>query len=163
MSGVRFVSLAALALWVGGLVALGFVAAPVLFEVLTAHDPETGRTVAGLAFGAVFESFNQLALVLGAVVAATLAWRASRTPRSRGLPWRATVLAVMLGATVITGAVIGPRIDALRATTPTAIADLPDTDPVKIQFGRLHGLSGGLMVLTIAGGLALMYSEMHHG
>jgi hypothetical protein len=68
----------------------------------------------------------------------------------------------MLVAKVVTGAVIGPRIDAIRASTPTAIAGLPDSDPAKAAFDRLHGLSAGLMIGTIAGGLALMWMETQH-
>ena len=161
MPALRYVSLVSLAFWVGGLAALGVVAAPVLFDVLQAHDPETGRTLAGMAFGAVLESFDRMALIPGAIVALTLAWRGSRPVRPRGLVWRAAALAVMLALTVVTGAVIGPRIDALRIGTPTPIADLPDGNPVKAEFGRLHGLSGGLMIVVIAGGLALMWTELN--
>jgi len=161
MPWLRFAAIAALALWIGGLATLGIVVAPVLFDVLTSHDPEAGRTVAGLAFGAVLESFCRWSLLLGATVAAIYAWRAARAHAGRGLAWRAAVLAMMLGATVVTGSVIGPRIDAIRAGTPTSIADLPEGDPIKVAFGRLHGLSGGLMLLTIVGGFALLYSETH--
>lgn len=157
---LRFLSLAMLTFWVGGLVALGFVAAPVLFDVLTSHDPETGRTLAGMAFGAILESFDRLALIAGGVIAATLAWRAARGPRPRWLVTRAVVLGLMLAATVVTGAVIAPRIDVIRLSTPTPIADLPDTDPAKIEFDRLHGLAGGLTLAAIAGGLALIWTEM---
>lgn len=159
MTVLRFASLVALTLWVGGLAALGLVVAPSLFSVLTAHDPEGGRTLAGLAFGTIFESYLRLSLGLGAIVACTLGWRAARR-RERGLVWRFGVLASMLGATVLTASVIGPRIDAIRMSTPTPIADLADTNPVKMEFGRLHGLSGVLMAGTIAGGLILLWREM---
>jgi hypothetical protein len=161
MSGLRFVAIVALALWIGGLAVLGLVVAPVLFDVLQSHDPEAGRTIAGLAFGAVLESFCRWSLFFGAVIAAIYGWRAARGRGGRGLAWRTGALAIMLGAATVTGSVIGPRIDAIRAGTPTAIADLPDADPVKVAFGRLHGLAGGLMLLTVAGGLALLYSETH--
>lgn len=160
MLALRYVSIVALAFWIGGLAALGLVAAPVLFDVLPAHDPEAGRTLAGMAFGAIFESFERVALVPGAIVAVSLAWRAARPRRPRGLVWRSGVLAVMLGLTVVTGTVIAPRIDALRVSTPTPIADLPDGNPDKAEFGRLHGLSGGLTILVLAGGLTLMWMEL---
>jgi hypothetical protein len=159
MPALRFLALVSLALWVGGLTALGVVAAPVLFEVLPLHDPQ-GQTLAGVAFGAVLESADRVALFLGAIVALTFAWRSTRRPPPRGLVWRSAVLAVMLGATAVTGLVLGPRIDAIRAQTTGAITDLPETDPARITFGRLHGLSGGLMSGTIALGLALMWKEM---
>ena len=160
MPALRYVSIVALAFWIGGLAALGLVAAPVLFDLLSAHDPEAGRTLAGQAFGAIFESFERVALIPGAIVAASLAWRAARVPRPRGLAWRSGVLAVMLALTVVTGTVIGPRIDALRVSAPTPIADLPDGSALKTAFGRLHGLSGGLMIIVLAGGLALMWMEL---
>jgi hypothetical protein len=159
-AALRFVALVLLAFWIGGLATLGFVAAPVLFAVLPAHDPEMGRTLAGIAFGAVFESFERWSLVTGGLVAAVLAIGAMRTPRPRRLALRASMLALMLTATVVTAVVIAPRIDAIRVSTPTTIADLPDTDPVKITFGRLHGTSAILMLATMAGGLSLMWMEM---
>jgi hypothetical protein len=160
MPMLRFLSLVMLAFWIGGLTALGFVAAPVIFDVLTSHDAEMGRTLAGMTFGAVLESFERLSVLAGAVIAATLAWRAARGPRPRWLVARAGILGLMLAATVVTGAVIAPRIDAIRVATAGAIADLPDTDPAKIEFGRLHGISGGLTLVAIAGGLTLMWTEM---
>lgn len=159
MVALRFASLVALTLWIGGLAALGLVVAPSLFAVLTAHDPVGGRTLAGLAFGTIFESYLRLSLGLGVVVAVTLGWRAAYN-RQPGLVWRFAVLAGMFGASLLTGSVIGPRIDAIRLTTPTPIADLPDGNPVKAEFGRLHGASGALMVGTVAGGLVLLWREM---
>jgi hypothetical protein len=50
---------------VGGLAVLGFVAAPMIFSALEAHDPATGRALAGLVFGAVFERFQYWAWLLG--------------------------------------------------------------------------------------------------
>ena len=62
---LRLASLVVLAIWVGGLAALGFVAAPVIFSTLEAQDPAGGRALAGLVFGAVFRRFQHVAWVLG--------------------------------------------------------------------------------------------------
>ena len=54
---------------------------------------------------------------------------------------------------------LAPRIEALRADTPATLTSLPDTDPRKVEFGRLHGLSNGLMGLTLLAGLAVFWIE----
>ena len=43
--------------------------------------------------------------------------------------------------------------------TAEGISSLPDTDPVKQEFGRLHGLSNILMLVTLAGGIGLLAIE----
>jgi hypothetical protein len=55
---------------------------------------------------------------------------------------------------------IVPRINAIRTTVHGSIASLPDTDARKTEFGRLHGLSNVLMLLTIGGGLGLLWGEV---
>ena len=77
MSLLRFVAVVALALWVGGLVALG-VAAPTLFQVLEQHAPN-GRELAGAAFGDVFARFQHVAWGLGTTLLASIGARAAVT------------------------------------------------------------------------------------
>jgi hypothetical protein len=160
MSLMRFTALVALALWIGGLAALGAVAAPTLFETLQAHDPATGRELSGLAFGAVFTRFQFAAWGLGAAVVASLGIRAALGPRPRRLAIRLWVAALMISASVAVVIVIAPRIDRIRTSVTGPVANLPDTDARRVEFGRLHGLSNALMVLTLAGGLGLLWAEM---
>ena len=51
MLALRYVSLLALVVWVGGLVALGAIAAPVTFDVIAARHVPEGRLLAGAIFG----------------------------------------------------------------------------------------------------------------
>ena len=60
MSVLRYLSLLILVLWIGGLAALGFVGASTIFSVLEARDPEGGRALAGLVFGAIFARFHHV-------------------------------------------------------------------------------------------------------
>lgn len=156
---LRVASLALVAIWIGGLAVLGMVAAPSVFAVLEQQDPVAGRTLAGLLFGDIFARFQHLALFLGAGLILVLALRALIGPRPRRLGLQLGLVATMLAASVYTGFVIAPRIDALRADTPATMASLPETDPRRSEFGRLHGLSNGLMVLTLVAGLALFWIE----
>ncbi len=162
MSVLRFLAVVLLALWAGGLATLGL-GAPVIFSALEAHDPAAGRTLAGIAFGAMFTRFELVTLVLGLILIALLAVRAAVGARPRRVGWRVGMIVAMMAASAVTTFVISPRIDRLRETTPSAIADLPDSDARKIEFGRLHGASGALMGATLLAGLGLIWAELQDG
>jgi hypothetical protein len=160
MSLLRFASLVVLALWVGGLATLGLLAAPAIFDVLEAHDPATGRTLAAQVFGTVFGRFQRAAWVLGALLLALNAARALLGPRPRRMALRVWAVMAMVGMSLVGALVIAPRIETIRQSTSGAVASLPDTDPRKGEFGRLHGLSNGLMLLTLLTGAGLIWAEM---
>ncbi len=160
MALLRFASLLVLSMWVGGLATLGGLAAPAIFSVIEGHDPETGRALAGEVFGAVFQRFQHVAWALGGLLLAVYGARALLGPRPRRIGVRAWLATAMLGMSLAGGLVLAPRIDALRRSTAGPVALLPDTDARKTEFGRLHGLSSGLMLLTLLGGVGLMFAEM---
>ena len=159
MFGLRVASLVVLALWVGGLAVLGFVAAPAIFASLEASDPAGGRTLAGLVFGSVFNRFQYLSLVIGPIFILLLILRALLGPRPLRLAWRVWTVAAMLVMSAATLFLISPRIDRLRTEVSGTIAALPDTDARKTEFGRLHALSSVLMLATLAGGVGLIGME----
>ena len=159
MPALRVISLALVAVWIGGLTALGVVAAPAVFDVLQQVDPAAGRTTAGLVFGEIFDRFQHLAWGLGGALLALLGIRTALGPLPRRLAIQIWVVVAMLGASAYTGLVVGPRIDQLRETTPATMQSLPDDDARKVEFGRLHGLSNGLMALTLMAGLCLFWIE----
>jgi Domain of unknown function (DUF4149) len=163
MSLLRFAALVLLALWIGGLAVLGGVGAPVIFSVLEAHDPTAGRTLAGLVFGAVFDRFQHVAWIVGALLLIVLGVRAALGPRPRRLAWRVWTVVAMLAMSVVTSLVLAPRIDRIRESVTGTVAALPDTDARKVEFGRLHGASTGLMLVTLLAGLGLMWAEVRDG
>ncbi len=155
---LRFLFLAALAVWIGGLVVLGGIGAPAVFDVLQSHDPVAGRIVAGVLFGEMLLRFARWSWALGAGMLVILAARAALGPRLGQLA-SAILVAAMLGLTSYTALNLFPRIDAIRRDVPGTIAALPDTDPRKYEFARLHGLSGVMMGLTLVGGLVVLWTE----
>ncbi len=160
MPFLRYLSVVLLAVWVGGLTAMGIAVAPAIFSTLEAYDPAAGRTLAGIAFGAVFTEFQHVAWIVGLLLLAVLGVRAALGPRPRRFGVRMWTLAAMLGMSLASGLVIAPRIDRIRGSTAGTIAALADTDARKIEFGRLHGLSNGLMVVTIVAGLWLLWADL---
>jgi hypothetical protein len=156
---LRVASLVVLSLWTGGLAVLGFVAAPAIFNVLGNQAPAGGRELAGLVFGAVFTRFQSWVWVLGGLLILLLFARALLGPRPRHLGWRLWTVAGMLAISLYTAFGLSPHIDRIRRDTSGSISSLPDTDPVKQEFGRLHGLSNILMLVTLAGGIGLLAIE----
>jgi len=159
MAVLRYLTVVALALWVGGLAALGGVGAPTLFSALEGRDGAAGRETAGWLFGILFGRFQQVSWVLGAVILILLGIRAALGPRPRRFGIRVWMVALMLAVSLATSFLIAPRINAIRVEVNGPIASLPDTDTRKITFGRLLGLSNGLMLLTVFAGLWLLWTE----
>lgn len=160
MSLLRYVSLMALTVWVGGLTVLGAIAAPAIFASLEGLDPAAGRELAGRVFGEVFARFQQLAWILGGVVIVLLIARAALGPRPRRFAVRMATICLMVGLSLASGLLIAPGVEAIRDRTPGPIAALPDGDASKATFGRLHGLSNGFALVTILGGMWLIWFEV---
>jgi hypothetical protein len=160
VSGLRYVALLALAVWVGGLVALGTAAAPALFAAIEAQNTPGGRELAGVLFGAVFSRFQYLAWALGLALLISLGARAALGPRPRRFAVRMWTVTAMLAGSLFATFFIAPRIDAIRREVSGPIAALLDDDPRKSEFGRLHALSTGLMLVTVLAGAGLIWVEM---
>jgi len=159
MAFLRYLTVLALALWVGGLAALGGVGAPTLFGALEARDGAAGRETAGWLFGVIFDRFQQVSWGLAAVILIALAIRAALGPRPRRFGIRVWMVSAMLGLSLTTSLVVAPRIVAIRNAVSGPIASLPVTDARRITFGRLHGLSNGLMAVSLLIGLGLFWIE----
>jgi hypothetical protein len=157
---LRYLALIALALWIGGLAALGLVAAPELFDVLEARHAAGGRELAGEIFGGIFTRFQYLVWGLGGVLLASLGTRAALGPRPRRFAVRMWTVSAMLAASVATTVVIAPRIDDIRREVTGPVALLSNDDARKVTFGQLHAVSNGLMLLTMLAGVGLIWVEM---
>jgi hypothetical protein len=159
MSFLRFAALLLLGVWIGGLVTLGGIAAPGIFSVLEGADPTAGRDTAGRVFGAVFDQFQRFSWALGTILLLLLIARRMLGPPPRRFNMRAAALVVMLSISLVTSFVVAPRIVEIRDGTPGGLAALSDADPRRLEFGRLHGMSSGLMLITLLTGVALFWAE----
>jgi hypothetical protein len=158
---LRWLGLVALAFWVGGLIALGAIGAPVLFDVLQGHDPVMGRELAGAAFGAMFQRFQYWSWGAGLVLLMSIGFRAALGPRPKRFGLRMWVAAGMLALSLVTVFVITPRVNAIAASAGVPVASLDASDARRVEFGQWHGASSALMLLTVAAGIALLWAEAH--
>ena len=147
-------------IWVGGLLALGAIAAPVTFEVLASRQTPDGRLLAGAVFGAILRRFHLVSYAAGTLLLGSLILRRILGPRPRRFAWRAGIAFVMLAAAAYSGVVISSRIAALQQQIGAAPSSLPEADPRRVEFGRLHGLSTAVQLVPLLGGLMLMYWEI---
>ena len=160
MLALRYVALLALVVWIGGLIALGAIAAPAIFDVLGGQAVADGRLLAGATFGEILRRFALVSYGAGVLLLATLIIRAILGPRPRRFAWRAAVAILMLAATAYAGIAVAGRIRDIQRQIHVAPSSLPADDPRRIEFGRLHGLSTSLQLVPLLGGLALMYWEL---
>ena len=120
-----------LALWIGGAVALGALAAPVLFGALP-------RQQAGSIFGPTLRRFAKLRLFAVALMIAGAGAKHFVFERFAQSPWIAVrwiLIAILAGSVMYEIALLHPAMERLRG------------DPA---FGRLHKRSEALMKATLA-------------
>lgn len=159
---LRFATVLAIAVWIGGLIALGSIAAPAIFEVVSLRQVPDGRILSGAIFGEVLRRFDLVSYGCGALVLATLAVRAVLGPRPRRFSLRAGIAVLMLGASMYSGMVLSSRIAGVQQEIGASVApsSLPDGDPRRVEFGRLHGQSTLVQMVPILGGLVLLFFEL---
>jgi uncharacterized membrane protein len=157
---LRYVALLALVVWVGGLVALGAVAAPATFDVMAARQIADGRLLAGAVFGEVLRRFFYVTCGAAVVILLSFAVRRILGPKPRHLAARAGILLIMAATSIYAGVVVAGRVASLQAEIGVAPSSLAETDPRRIEFGRLHGMSFALQFVPLIGGLALLYWEL---
>lgn len=155
----RFVAVLALVIWIGGILALGAIAAPSIFDVL-ATQPDGGRVLAGALFGEILRRFHLVSYAAGALLLGTLLLRRVLGPAPRRFAWRAGIATVMLSASACSGLVIAARIARIQAEIGVAPSSLPAGDARRVEFGRLHGVSTALQLIPVLGGLMLVYWEI---
>jgi hypothetical protein len=156
---LRYVYVLTLVIWLGGMIVLGALVAPMTFQVLQAHDPSTGRELAGELFGSILARFHYVAYGAGGLLLATLFAMRLLGPRPRTFGVRAAIVAVMLLISLYSGLVVLSQIDALQAESGVAPSQLAAGDVRRIRFDELHLLSTRLMLVTMAGALVLLYWE----
>ena len=141
------VGLLAVAVWLGGLVALGAIAAPVVFSIVPAPSSADAMTL-------VFRRFDLAAMVCAALVLTVEAVRVLSRTRLGVFDHLRIGASVLAGAlAVIEGEVVSPRIAALHWSG--AIRGL---GPAGMDLARLHDVAeacGNAQLALLAAVIAL--------
>ena len=132
-----------IALWLGGLVALGAIAAPIVFSVVSFPSNADAMTI-------VFRRFDTVAMSCGAVLLLTEATQAAVcTPLAVSDRWRIALSSLAAAAAVLEGTNISPRIAALHAAG--AVRGIGSAG---MDLARLHDMAERLgkaqLVLLVA-------------
>lgn len=128
------------ALWIGGIWAIGYLAVPILFATLD------DRTLAGMLAGKMFTVLSIIGLGVGT---ALFAKELLLTPRPLSL-WRVRVLMLMLVIVAGSEFFLQPMMEALKAE------GLVEGSEAAAQFGILHGVASILYLINSLSGLGLL-------
>lgn len=143
---VSFAIHLALALWIGGAVFLGALAAPRVFAAVPS------RTLAGEIVGGMVGAFARLKLACMAALIAGASFRYWRWEVWNGwIAGRFTLIAAACALEMLATYGLGPRIMAAREAVRQAGLDFDGdpADPRRRRFRRLHGAAMALQSLAV--------------
>jgi hypothetical protein len=160
MRALRYAALLAIVVWVGGLITIGTIAAPAVFEIAAARGIPDARVQSGAIVGEIIRRFHHVSYAAGGVLLLSLMTRAALGPRPRRVALRAGLALLMLAAVGYSGFVVTPRIDRLQTSIGAAPSTLPAGDSRRVEFGRLHMQSIGVQMIPLLGGVLLLFFEM---
>ncbi|MEP6914220.1 MAG: DUF4149 domain-containing protein [Acidobacteriota bacterium] len=160
MLALRYAGVLALTLWVGGLLVLGAIGAPAIFDVLASRQIPNDRMLAGAIFGETLRRFHLLSYACGIVLLGTLLARAVLGPRPLNFAVRVALAFLMLVASAYSGLVVSGQIARAQEEMGVAPSSLAERDPRRVAFGRLHATSSGLELIPVLGGLLLLFREL---
>ena len=151
MSILRYLMFLSLVLWIGGLIFFAFVLAPTAFQVL----PNTH--LAGNVVGRALGKLHWIAIISGMVFLITSLLYSRLTGGTAHLfAMRHILIILMLGLTLLSQFWIIPKMDTLRASVGD-FAQVPLTDPARVQFDMLHIWSTRVEVAVLILGLVVIY------
>ncbi|MBC8638340.1 DUF4149 domain-containing protein [Caballeronia sp. EK] len=133
--------------WVGSLLTLGLVAAPVLFSMLD-------RTSAGSVAAQLF----RIEAIIGVVSALVLILIGNRFVKSGIVDYKRVrwIVAVMLLCVLVGYFALQPFMNSLRMAAQEAGTDLASA-PYAKEFGVLHGISSAIYLIECLFGIALVW------
>jgi uncharacterized membrane protein len=146
---LRFIYLLSVALWIGGMAFFSFLAAPSIFKVLP-------REEAGQVVSAIFPKYYWQGIICGAIALATSVALGMRERWNILLIVRTIMIGVMAIGVLYSVVILQPKIQAVKAQT-TSFESLSPTDPLRLEFGRLHGRSFSVNAAVLLLGVIVVF------
>lgn len=146
---LRFIYLLSIALWIGGMAFFSFLAAPSIFHVLPRED--AGKVVAD-----IFPKYYWQGIFCGAIALLTSVVLGMRERWNLLLILRTIIIGVMLIGVLYAVGILQPKIQAVKAQV-TSFDSLSPTDPLRLEFSRLHGRSFSVNAAVLLLGVAVVF------
>ena len=146
---LRFIYLLSVALWIGGMAFFSFMAAPSIFQVLPRE--EAGKVVAD-----IFPKYYWQGILCGAIALATSVVLGMRERWNNLLIVRTILIGVMLVGVLYSVVILQPKIQAVKSQI-TSFESLSPTDPLRLEFGRLHGRSFSVNAAVLLLGVIVVF------
>jgi putative copper export protein len=146
---LRFIYVLSLTLWIGGMAFFSFIAAPSIFRVLP-------RDEAGKVVTEIFPKYYWEGLICGVIALTTSLALGISTRWSVLLIVRTILLGVMIVGVLYSVLILEPQIHAVKEQI-TSFESLSPTDPLRLEFGRLHGRSFSVNAAVLLLGVIVLF------
>jgi uncharacterized membrane protein len=146
---LRFIYLLSITLWIGGMAFFSFLAAPSIFHVL-------GREDAGKVVADIFPKYYWQGIICGAIALLTSVVLGMRERWNTLLIARTLMIGLMLIGVLYAVGILQPKIQAVKAQV-TSFDSLSPTDPLRLEFGRLHGRSFSVNAAVLLLGVGVVF------
>jgi uncharacterized membrane protein len=146
---LRFVYLLSIALWIGGMAFFSFLAAPSIFKMLP-------RDVAGNVVSDIFPKYYWQGIICGAIALVTSVALGVRERWNILLIVRTIMIGGMVVGILYSVVILQPKIQAVKAQI-TSFESLASTDPLRLEFGRLHGRSFSVNAAVLLLGMIVVF------
>ena len=146
---LRFIYLLSIALWIGGMAFFSFMAAPSIFKVLPRED-------AGKVVSDIFPKYYWQGIICGAIALITSIALGTRDRWNTLLIARTIIIGVMVLGILYTVVILQPKVQAVKAQI-TSFESLSPTDPLRLEFGRLHGRSFSVNAAVLLLGVVVVF------
>jgi putative copper export protein len=146
---LRFIYLLSIALWIGGMAFFSFLAAPSIFKVLP-------RDAAGDVVTAIFPKYYWQGIICGVIALGASFALGIRDRWNILLIVRTILLGVMIIGILYAVVILQPKIHAVQAQI-TSFENLSPADPLRLEFGRLHGRSVSVNAAVLLVGVVVVF------
>jgi uncharacterized membrane protein len=146
---LRFIYLLSIALWIGGMAFFSFIAAPSIFKALP-------REEAGKVVSDIFPKYYWQGMICGAIALVTSVALGMRDRWNMLLIVRTIMIGVMVIGILYAVVILQPKIQAVKAQI-TSFESLTPTDPLRLEFGRLHGRSFSVNAAVLLLGVIVVF------
>ena len=146
---LRFIYLLSIALWLGGMAFFSFIAAPSIFKALP-------REEAGKVVSDIFPKYYWQGMICGAIALVTSVALGMRDRWNMLLIVRTIMIGVMVIGILYAVVILQPKVQAVKAQI-TSFESLTPTDPLRLEFGRLHGRSFSVNAAVLLLGVIVVF------